>query len=283
MRIHVVAARGSGALAAIEETVHWESTLVLVGCPTLRMSRELHGKEHHLWSRMLDHCLGNAQHAGHHFAALTTPGSALVQVAESHRYAKVFLDPPGIRECFGVLGFAGLVPAMLAGLDPVRLAARAKAMAEACQGERLEDNPGASLGVLLGAMAKHGRNKLTLLASKSLQPLVRWISLLMPQTSQGAGHGIAVMAGEFVQSSYPPDRVFVQLQAPEDPSVIEQEAMEALHIAGQPYIQILVQDKLELAAEIFRWQMAATAVEIVLGTPFEPASSADVDSGQVSA
>jgi RpiB/LacA/LacB family sugar-phosphate isomerase len=281
MSIHVVPAKGAGRRSHSDDTIHLESTLVLLCSPAARMSKELQGEEHRLWSTMLDHCLGNAQRAGQHFAALTTSGSDLAHVAESHRYAKVFSDPSGVPECFGVLGFAGLVPAMLAGLDPVRLVARAKAMAEACQGERLEDNPGASLGVLLGAMAKHGRDKLTVLASKSLEPLVQWIALLMQRATGSARGGIAVIGGEPLLSSYPPDRVFVQLQAAEDPSAIAQEAMEVLHIAGQPYIQIIVQDKLELAAEIFRWQVAATAAALVLGTsPFALASGPDRIVGQ---
>jgi RpiB/LacA/LacB family sugar-phosphate isomerase len=281
MRIHIAHARKAASLAEIEEPLHLDATLVLVCSVAAGTSKELQGKEQRLWSKMLDHCLGNAQHAGQHFAAVTTVGSDLVPIAEAHRYGKVFLDSISSSECFGVLGFAGLVPAMLAGLDPVRLVARAKTMSEACRGERLEDNPGASLGVLLGAMAKHRRHKLTLLASKSLQPLVRWIALLLTRATRNTESGIVVMGSESLQASYPPDRVFVQLQAAEDPSAIPPESMEDLNIAGQPYIQILVQDKLELAAEIFRWQVAATAAAIVLGTnPFE--SGARADFGQAS-
>jgi hypothetical protein len=134
------------------------------------------------------------------------------------------------------------------------------------------------LGVLLGAMAKHGRSKLTVLASKSLEPLVQWISLLLMLATQQAGRGIEVVSGEPLRPSYPADRIFVHLQAPEDPSAIPQEAMEALHIAGQPYIQIVVADKLELTAEIFRWQVAAVAAAMVLGT--NPFASTGGDSGR---
>ncbi len=284
MRMHIAQARRPESLASIEEMVHLESTLVLIYSPVARMGKELQGEEQRLRSKMMDHRLGNAQRTGQHFAALTISGSDLVQVAESHRYAKVFLDSINVDGCSAALGFAGLVPAVLAGLDPVRLVARANAMAEACRGERLEDNPGASLGVLLGAMAKHGRHKLTLLASKSLEPLVRWISLLMTRATHKARRGIVVIGDEPLQSSYPPDRVFVQLQAPDDPSSIPPESMEALHIAGQPYIQIVVQDKLELAAEIFRWQVAAATAAIVLeAIPCERALGAGGDSGQATA
>jgi RpiB/LacA/LacB family sugar-phosphate isomerase len=281
MRLHVVRAGSSQSPSSIEDAVHLSSTLVLACSTAPQMGSDLQGKEQHLWSKMLDHCLGNAQRAGQHFAAVTTSGSGLAQLATVHRYAKVFIDPVTAGDAFGVLGFAGLVPATLAGLDPARLVAKAKAMAEACRGQRLEENPGASLGVLLGSMAKHGRYKLTVLASKSLEPLVQWISLLLTLATRDAGRRIEVMSGESLRPSYPADRIFVHLQAPGDPSAIPQESMEALHIAGQPYIQIVVPDKLELTAEIFRWQVAAVAAAMVLGTnPFAGARSG-ADPGQV--
>jgi RpiB/LacA/LacB family sugar-phosphate isomerase len=269
MRLHVIPPGDSEALERIEEVIHLDSTLVLLFSMASQMGNDLQAKEQHLWSRILDHCLGNAQRAGQHFAAVTMAGTGLAQVAEMHRYARVFMDTPSAGDAFGALGFVGLVPAVLAGIDAVKLLARAKAMADACRSQRLEDNPGASLGVLLGSMAKHGRYKLTLLASKTLEPLVPWFSHLLGQATRAPHQGIVVLGGESLKSSYPPDRIFVHLQGAEDPLAIPQESMEALHIAGQPYIQIGVPDKLELGAEVFRWQVSATVAALVLGAnPF---------------
>jgi RpiB/LacA/LacB family sugar-phosphate isomerase len=269
MRFHVAPVGDPKALESIEAGLHLDSTLVLLLSRSTRADPALIAQEQRLWSKMLDQCLGNAQRAGQHFAAVTSTGSDLAQLAESHRYAKVFLDPASVEESFGVLGFAGLLPAMLAGLDPARLVTRANQMSETCRGERLEDNPGASLGVLLGAMAKHGRRKLTILASRSLEPLVGWIATLFGRAPQAARRGIVVLSGEPLRASYRPNRVFVHLQAIDDPSAIAPETMESLHIAGQPYIQITVPDRYEIAAEIFRWQMAAAVAAIALGTnPF---------------
>jgi RpiB/LacA/LacB family sugar-phosphate isomerase len=279
MRMHVVHA-ASESIDRLD-ALPFDSALVLV-CSSGRASKGLLDMEQRLWSRMLDLRLGDMHAAGRQFAAVASPGAELEQLADSHRYAKVFLDSPKLCDAFGALGFAGLVPAALAGLDPTRLVATAKSMAEACQGQRLEDNPGASLGVLLGSMGKHGRSKLTVLASRSLEPLVKWISALILQTTPRDGRGITVLGVDSLQPSYPPDRIFVQLQVPGDPSAIAQESMEALHIAGQPYIQIVVADKLELAAEIFRWQVAAVVAALVLGTNPFPRSSLSDDSGRAS-
>jgi hypothetical protein len=74
--------------------------------------------------------------------------------------------------------------------------------------------------------------------------------------------------------SYPPDRIFVHLQADDDAPAIPSEQIEALHIAGQPYIQIAVRDRHEFGAEIFRWEIAATVAALVLaGMPLPVAES----------
>ena len=73
------------------------------------------------------------------------------------------------------------------------------------------------------------------------------------------------MHGEAILPSYPPDRVFVHVQAEADPPAATPEQTEALHGAGHPYIQIVVADRLQLGAEIFRWQMAAAVATVVMG------------------
>jgi RpiB/LacA/LacB family sugar-phosphate isomerase len=285
MRFHVAPARASEELASLKEAGRLDATLVLVCSRNRRIGEDLRAYEERLWSRMVERRRGDAQRAGRQFIALTMEGSDLVQLADSHHYARALLDPVDVGGCFGVLGFAGLLPAVLAGLDPARLLERVRQMFEACRSERLEDNPGASLGVLLGSMAKHGRRTVTLLASKSLEPLAGWISLLLAQATRYAERSIVVCRGDALQTSHPPDRVFVHLQAAGDPSAVASEAMEALHIAGQPYIQILVVDKFQIAAEIFRWQVAAAVAAIAMAAnPFgEPGVGAAAHSGQPAA
>jgi RpiB/LacA/LacB family sugar-phosphate isomerase len=273
LRFHFAQAGGPEPPGTIEQVVQLDSTVVLVFSRGSRMGDDLKAKEGRLWSKMVSHWQGSHESAGQHFVALTAAvDGALSQLARAHHYAKVFVESASLGGCFGALGFAGLLPAALAGLAPLRLVTRAKQMSDACRSERLEDNPGASLGVLLGAMAKHGRHKVTLLASKSLEPLVGWISQLLSTATRSHGRGIVVCSGEPLQTSYPPDRVFVHLQAADDPPAIAAEAMETLHIGGQPYIQIPVADKFEIAAEIFRWQMAAVVAALAMATnPFHEA------------
>jgi sugar-phosphate isomerases, RpiB/LacA/LacB family len=273
LRLHVLGNGERSALAALEDSVHFDTALVLAvaGSGTCKSAES---KEHLLWSRMLDLRGGDATRAGGHFAAITSAQSRLAEIAEAHHYRKLFLGAGGIGDSFGALGFEGFVPAALLGLDPGRLLARTRAMVEACRGDRLEDNPGASLGVLLGAMAKHGRNKLTLLASKSLLSLGPWIARVLSCATGKSDKRVVALWGEQVLPSYPPDRIFIHLQADDDAPAIPSEQMEALHIAGQPYIQIAVRDRYELGAEIFRWEIAATVAALVLGVnPFPAVES----------
>jgi hypothetical protein len=218
-----------------------------------------------MWERLLHRSKGDAQRAGRHFAAVTTARDDFAEIAKRQQYRSVFVDDGVVTEGFGLLGYEGLVPAALLGQDPARVLARAAAMAESCRNPKLEDNPGASLGVLLGAMAKHGRNKLTLLLSKSFLPLGPWIARLLAIATQKSPVDIVTSHGEPVLPSYPPDRVFVHMQTMGEPPAVLPEQMEALHSAGQPYIQILTVNRQDLAAEIYRWQMAATVAALVMG------------------
>lgn len=277
IRLHFLDGSPLATVNDLEKSLHLDTTLVLT-VSTSDASSAIEVSESQLWQKFLDRCDGDAQRAGQHFAAITTPGNSLEQIARAHRYRATFLDPADIGECFGALGFVGLVPAALLGLDLARLLARAKTMAETCRGDQLESNPGTSLGVLLGAMAKHGRNKVTILASPSLLSLGPWISQLLSASTRDCGRGIISTAGETLLDRYPPDRVFVQLQAANDPPAISTEQQEALHLAGHPFIQIGLRDKYDLAAEIFRWEMSATVAAVVLNAnPFVPMISKGIE------
>lgn len=265
LHLHVLAGGDHAALAALEQAIPLDTALVLA-IAGAGPCHGVEGKEQLLWSKMLELGGGDAQKAGGHFAAITCAGSRLAEIAEAHLYRRVFPSTAGIGEVFSGLGFEGLVPAALLGVDVGRLLARTRVMVESCRGARLEDNPGASLGVLLGALAKHGRNTLTLLPSKSLRPFCPWIEQVLSAATGKSDRRIITAWGKPVLPSYPPDRIFVHLQAADDAPAIPSEQMETLHIAGQPYIQIAVRDRYELGAELFRWAFAATVAAMVLGT-----------------
>jgi transaldolase / glucose-6-phosphate isomerase len=78
------------------------------------------------------------------FVAVTDPGSAL---AEAEGLAHVFEGEPTIGGRYSALSPFGIVPAVLMGLDALRLLERAEEMREACR--LAEGNPGLELGLQL--------------------------------------------------------------------------------------------------------------------------------------
>jgi RpiB/LacA/LacB family sugar-phosphate isomerase len=265
VHVHVVDASAHAAGAPVlPERLALGTAFVLVVAKA-EDGTKLQACENEIWSKLLHRCGDDQERAGRHFAAVVAADHGFADIAKSHHYRGVFVDGPEPTPGAALLGHEGLVPAALLGHDPARLLERALAMAEACRASRLEDNPGASLGILLGALAKHGRNKLTLLLSKSFLPLGPWIARLFAVAAQRSSVEVVTLHGEPLQSSYPPDRVFVHVQTENEASAAAPEQMEALHGAGQPYIQIMVASRQDLAAEIYRWQMATTIASVVMG------------------
>ncbi|HEX7256371.1 MAG TPA: hypothetical protein VF236_10630, partial [Gaiellaceae bacterium] len=79
---------------------------------------------------------------GGRFAVITDPGSPLAGISED-----VFYGEPTIGGRYSALSVFGLLPAVLMGVDIVRLLDRAEEMREACRFS--EGNPGLELGLLL--------------------------------------------------------------------------------------------------------------------------------------
>jgi len=124
------------------------------------------------------------------FVAVTDPGSAL---AQSEGLERVFEGEPTIGGRYSALSPFGLVPAVLMGVDLVRLLERADEMRQAC---RLgEGNPGLELGLKLAET-----------------PIVRaegdfglWVEQLLAESTGKEGKGIVPVAegGERVEVRLP--------------------------------------------------------------------------------
>ena len=113
------------------------------------------------------------------FVAVTDPGSPL---AEADGLARVFHGEPTIGGRYSALSPFGLVPAVLMGLDLVRLLERAQEMRDACR--LAEGNPGLELGLELAET-----------------PFVRvegdfglWVEQLLAESTGKEGKGIVPVA-----------------------------------------------------------------------------------------
>ncbi len=113
------------------------------------------------------------EHAGELMIAITDPGKSVEAIPHHDDLRETFLNPPDIGGRYAALTYVGLVPASLIGLDLDSLLASAAAMLAACQEPEPTANPGLSLGLALGALAKAGRDKLTFLPDPGHRDLRR--------------------------------------------------------------------------------------------------------------
>jgi len=214
----------------------------------------------------------NVSDPGRRFAAVTDPGSALERLAREEGLRRVFLNPPDIGGRYSALSYFGMAPAALLGLELETLAERASQAAESCASSDPEKNAALRMGALLGAAARAGRNKLTILTAPSLRPLGYWIEQLIAESTGKEGHGIVPVEGEpkgFARY-YSPDRCFVAITVASEPAPELSGLGAELRQSGAPWIEIALSDRADLAGEFFRWEVATSLAGAVLGIdPFD--------------
>src|SRR5437773_2328847 len=223
-----------------------------------------------------------AARAGSRFVAITDPGSNLQRVAEADRFRQVFFGVPSIGGRYSALSNFGMVPAAVMGLDVARLLGCAKAMADACAASvPAEKNPGAVLGVVMGVLATHGRDKVTLVASPAIYDLGAWLEQLLAESTGKEGKGLIPVDREPLgpPEVYGADRLFVYLRLASAPDVRQDEAVFALERAGHPLLTITVDGPYDLGAEFFRWEFATAVAGSVLG--INPFDQPDVEASKV--
>ncbi|MBI2161227.1 MAG: hypothetical protein HYU25_12790 [Candidatus Rokubacteria bacterium] len=161
-----------------------------------------------------------------------------------------------------------MVPAAVMGLDVARFLGQADEMANACAScVPVEENPGAVLGIVLGVLAKYGRDKVTLVASPGIHDLGAWLEQLLAESTGKEGKGLIPVDREPLgpPSDYGADRLFVYLRLATAPGAGQDAAVAALESAGQPVVRITVDDPYGLGAEFFRWEFATAVAGSVLG------------------
>jgi glucose-6-phosphate isomerase len=149
---------------------------------------------------------------GAHYVAVTDPGTSLERLAQEHSFRRVFHGDPEIGGRYSALSAFGIVPAVLAGIDIAAVLDSAIEAAEECRAE--QGNPGLWLGVALGELARHGRDKLTFVVDSPLEAYGVWAEQLVAESTGKQGTGILPIADEPVldAAAYGDDRVFLHLE-----------------------------------------------------------------------
>jgi len=223
-----------------------------------------------------------ADKAGSHFIAITDPGSKLEQVAEADHFWHIFHGVPSIGGRYSALSNFGLVPASLMGVDPGKFLDRTEEMVEACAScVPVEENPGVVLGIILGAAAKEGRDKITVIASPRISDLGAWLEQLLAESTGKQGKGIIPVDREELGSPgiYSNDRIFAYVRLESAPDATQDAKVAALEQAGQAVIRILVDDIYDLGQEFFRWEIATAVAGSIIG--INPFNQPDVEASKI--
>ncbi len=209
---------------------------------------------------------------GRHFVAITDPGTQLVKDAERDGFRRVFLNMPDIGGRYSALSYFGMAPFALAGGEVAMFLGRAQEAATACQPNLPgAENSGLRIGAILGALAREGRDKVTIIAEPPMDSAGLWIEQLVAESTGKNGRGIVPIAGEPLgePGDYGRDRVFVYLSS-SAPRGKTAEAIEALVRAGHPVLAHLLRDPLDLGVEFFLWEFATAVAGALLGVnPFD--------------
>ncbi len=267
------------SVRAVEAAVDLPHTLFLVSSKSGTTTETL-SFFHYFWQRLSQTGSGEKTGApGRHFVAITDPGTPLEKLASERSFRRVFSAPEDVGGRYSALTVFGLVPAALVGVDVRRLLERAGQMAGACSSppahensalaekSGLAENPGLALGAALGEAARGGQDKLTLLASPSLDALPHWIEQLVAESTGKDGKGIIPVVGEPLGApeTYGTDRLFVRLCMRGEENAALETRTAALEAAGHPVVRINLSEKEDLGQEFFRWEVAVAAAGAVLG------------------
>ena len=262
-KLHVLDSTHPEAVRNIEASVDLAHTLFIVSSKS-GATLEPNSFFFYFWKLVS----AQSKKPGAQFVAITDPGTSLQKLGEQRGFRQVFLANSEVGGRYSALTHFGLVPAAVAGVDLDRLVNRAWTMQEACASSVPENqSPGLELGAILGEAALAGRNKVTLVASRSIRQFPSWLEQLIAESTGKLGKGIVPVAGEVPLApvdAYGGDRIFVHLKLESDADSESENQLKALEQAGHPVVRIVLKELADLGQEFFRWEVAIAAAGAVL-------------------
>lgn len=224
---------------------------------------------------------GVSGNAGSRFIAVTDPGSKMEQVAKADGFSRICYGVPSIGGRYSALSDFGMIPGAVAGLDAAQLVERGAHMARLCREADAAKNPGVSLGIALGTLAKHGHDKVTIVASPAIYDFGAWLEQLIAESTGKNGRALIPVDRESPGSPevYGNDRTFVHIRFTPELDATQDDALAQLERAGHPVIRINIGDPYELGAEFFRWEIAVAVAGAVIG--INPFDQPDVEASKI--
>ena len=269
LKLFVLDSTVPGAIRDVHEAIEPARTLFIVSSKS-GGTIEVLSLFAYFWN-VVARARGNS--GGNQFIAITDPDTSLGTLAHDRGFRTTFINPPDIGGRYSVLSYFGLVPAALMGVDVEKLLERAIAMTRLC-GPTVTPphNPGAFLGAVMGLFGRAGHDKVTLITSPTIQSFGLWAEQLLAESTGKEGKGLIPVAQEPMvpPSAYGQDRLFVALRLDGDANEKVDRHVAALKRAGHPVVQLRLQDRFDLGAEFFRWELATAIAGHYLGIhPFD--------------
>jgi transaldolase / glucose-6-phosphate isomerase len=253
-RLHVLDSTDAASIAAIADAVDLARTLFIVSSKSGGTIEPL-SLFAHFFSLVPD---------GKRFAAITDPGSGLERLAGEHGFRHTFAGDPDIGGRYSALSAFGIVPAALMGVDVRSLLEGAAGAWETGLGGDAAEEPstqeaaGVWLGAALSALARAGRDKLTLVISQTLPGLGLWLEQLVAESTGKHGTGVLPVADEPLgdPQDYGEDRVFAYLPDLSAPDPELDARVRALAAAGHPLITMATHGPSDLGRIFLLWELA---------------------------
>ncbi|MFC2169265.1 hypothetical protein ACFLRM_01690 [Acidobacteriota bacterium] len=250
------------AVRSVEEEIELPKTLFLVSSKS-GTTLETISLFRYFW-RKIKHAVNVP---GKHFAAITDPGTNLIQLARERDFRMVFESMPDVGGRYSAFTAFGLVPAALIGLDVSQLLKTGRREAEHNAFPVSEDDASSLVfGAAMGELAPH-RDKLTFFTSPSLSGFPDWLEQLIAESTGKEGKGIIPVVNEpsVPVDFYGQDRFFVFIFYEGDKDHKLKNEAKKLEAAGHPMICVSLSEKEDLGSEIFRWEIAVASAGSVLG------------------
>jgi transaldolase/glucose-6-phosphate isomerase len=269
-RLRILDSTVPAQIKAIESKLDLGKTLFIVSSKSGSTTEPNIFKDY-FFKRVAD-AVGEAK-AGRHFVAITDPGSALEQSAKAQSFRKIFFGVPSIGGRYSVLSPFGLVPGAVAGIDVAALEKSARLMMHSCGPDvPPSQNPGVALGLALGAAARAGRDKVTILASPRLADFGAWAEQLFAESTGKNDKGLIPIDGEplGVPQVYGDDRFFIDLTLDGESDSGHVAKLAKLQTAGHPVVSIKLESAEHIGQEFFRFEIATAVAGAVIGiNPFD--------------
>lgn len=247
----------------VERNIPLEKTLFIIASKSGRTAETIALRDY--FFALLQKIKG--EKAGENFIAITDPGTWLEKESNEQGFRRIFLNFADIGGRYSALSYFGLVPAALMGLDVTDLLERALRMLHAAAPSLPpQKNPGVILGAALGEMAQIGHDKITFLLPPELASLGMWLEQLLAESTGKEGKGLFPVTGEPISdpSFYGNDRLFVYINQSERKDKNLERFIDTLKGKDQPLLKILLDNKIDIGQEFFRWEIATATAGAIL-------------------